>query len=115
MINLLAQTQTWSFVILGGFFVVMMLLTILPQKKRQKQMKEMMSSLSVGNRVKTIGGFIGKIVSMNSSEDELVIDIGTEKEPVLVRISRAGIYMNMDAQPVNNYNTGTGGDDKPSI
>lgn len=107
-------TNTWSFVLLGGFFVVMMLLTILPQKKRQKKMKEMISALRVGSKIKTIGGFVGVIVSMNDSDDTIVINIGSEKDPVNATISRMGIYMSMDTAPTvsNGYNND---ENKPSI
>lgn len=127
MTGLLSQVgggSSWTFLILGGFFIVMMLITIVPQRKKQKQMKEMISSLRVGNRVKTIGGFVGKIVSVNDSDDTLVINISPDdKTPVNVTISRLGIYLNMDASP-QQINTGTNvnedsnlanKDDKPSI
>ena len=99
MINLYAAElgNVWTMVILVGFLAVMMLMTILPQKKKQKQMKAMISSLRVGNKIKTIGGFIGSIVAIDNDKDELVINIGTEKTPVNVTITRLGVYMNMDA------------------
>lgn len=107
--------NTWSFVILGGFFVVMMMLTILPQKKRQRQMKEMISALRVGNRIKTIGGFVGTIEDIIEADDTLVINIGTSKQAVLVTIARLGVYMNMDANPGGYQTSANGEDDKPSI
>lgn len=123
MTNLLLETggSSWTFLILGGFFVVMMLLTILPQRKKQKQMKAMISSLRVGNRVKTIGGFVGTIVAVNDSDDTMIVNIGTVDNPVNVSISRLGIYNNMDAQPqqmnngTNDGNSMSNNDDKPSI
>lgn len=118
MFNLFLQTQgsqIWFFVIVGGFFIVMMLLTIIPQRKRQKQMKEMMSSLQIGNKVKTIGGFVGKIVAMNEADDTLTLNIGTEKEPVNVNIARLGVYMNMDAPQNTTTKTGGSGEEKQSI
>ena len=98
MINLYAETNMiMTVLIFGGFLVVMMLMSILPQKKRQKQMKNMMDSLRVGNRIKTIGGFIATIVSIDSDKDEIVINLGTEKDPVYATITRLAVYMNMDA------------------
>jgi preprotein translocase subunit YajC len=68
MTNLLLETAGggYSFyLILGGMFILMMLLTILPQRKRQKQMREMMAGLKVGNRIKTIDRRIRRQNSIN--------------------------------------------------
>jgi preprotein translocase subunit YajC len=99
MINLYAaETNILMYVLIfGGFIALMMFTSILPQKKRQKQMKSMMDSLRVGNKIKTIGGFIATIVSIDSDKDEVVINLGTEKDPVYATITRLAVYMNMDA------------------
>jgi len=121
MFNLFLETTAgsgWSmYLILGGMLVVMMLLTILPQRKRQKQMREMLSSMKVGNRIKTIGGFVGRIVSMNEQDNTVVINIGTEKEPVNVTIDRNGIGYNMDMPQVSprDNNDNNNNEEKPSI
>lgn len=118
MTNLLLEAAGggYSFyLILGGMFILMMLLTILPQRKRQKQMREMMAGLKVGNRIKTIGGFVGRIVSINDTENSVVINIGTEKEPVHVVIDRNGIGYNMDTQQSNPTVEEKNNEEKPSI
>ncbi|HHV42663.1 MAG TPA: preprotein translocase subunit YajC [Clostridiaceae bacterium] len=52
-------------------FVVMYFLMIRPQKKKEKQLKEQLSAMRVGDSVMTIGGIVGRIASM--SEDEITI------------------------------------------
>ena len=49
------------FVVLIGFFYFF---TIRPQKKQEKKDAEMRDSLAVGDEVTTIGGIIGKVVSI---------------------------------------------------
>ena len=61
-----------SFIPLILIFVLFSVLLIRPQKKRDKQDKEMRDSIIVGDRICTIGGIIGKVVSVH--DDEIVIE-----------------------------------------
>ncbi|HOQ38577.1 MAG TPA: preprotein translocase subunit YajC [Acetivibrio sp.] len=63
-----------------GFIVIMYLMVILPQKKREKQLKQMLDALQVGDNVITTGGIIGKIV--NIKDDEVTIETGVEKTKI---------------------------------
>lgn len=68
-------------------FVVMYFLMIRPQKKQEKQVNDMRSNLQVGDEVTTIGGIIGKIVSI---KDETVL-IETGRDKVRIRFLRSAI------------------------
>lgn len=57
--------------------VVMYFLLIRPQRKRDKENKQMLASLTVGDNVTTIGGICGKIVAVR--DDVLTIEVGTDK------------------------------------
>lgn len=54
-----------------AIFGLMYLLMIRPQKKQEKQMREKINAMRVGDSVVTIGGIVGKI--MNIAEDEITI------------------------------------------
>ena len=58
-----------------------------PQKKQEKETKAMRDSLAVGDEVTTIGGIIGKIVSI---KDETVL-IETGRDKVRIRFLRSAI------------------------
>jgi len=58
-----------------------------PQKKQEKETKAMRDSLSVGDEVTTIGGVIGKIVSI---KDETVL-LETGRDKVRIRFLRSAI------------------------
>lgn len=60
-----------------GFLVVFYLFIIRPQKKKDTQIKEMRSSLRVGDEVITIGGIYGKII--RSKEDVITLEVGSTK------------------------------------
>lgn len=57
--------------------VVFYFLLIRPQKKRDKENKQMLASLKVGDNVTTIGGICGKIVAIR--DDILTVEVGTDK------------------------------------
>ena len=58
-----------------------------PQKKQEKETAKMRNSLQVGDEVTTIGGIIGKIVSI---KDETVL-LETSSERNKVRVLRSAI------------------------
>jgi preprotein translocase subunit YajC len=58
-------------IIFGGLFYVAL---ILPQRRRQRQMQALRSSVEVGDQIRTIGGILGRVVSID--DDEAVIDVG---------------------------------------
>ena len=84
---------------MGGFelfipmiliFVVMYLLMIRPQRKRERLQREMRSKLEVGDEIITIGGIIGRVVSLR--EDSLVIETGSDRSKI--RITRGAVQQN---------------------
>ncbi|MBQ3815105.1 MAG: preprotein translocase subunit YajC [Clostridia bacterium] len=58
-----------------------------PQKKQEKEQNEMRNGLQVGDEITTIGGIIGKIVSI---KDETVL-IETTKDCTKIRILRTAV------------------------
>ncbi len=65
----------WTFfLIIVGFFVLMYFLMIRPQQKRQKQHRQMIEQISVGDEVVTSGGMLGKVRSLGDQFIGLEID-----------------------------------------
>ena len=62
----------WAAVIVGFYF-----LTIRPQRKRDKKMREMQSSLKVGDNVLCSNGFFGRIADVG--DDCFVVEFGTNR------------------------------------
>ena len=60
---------------------------IRPQKKQEKEMNSMRNNLSVGDEITTIGGIIGKVVSIK--EETCVIE--TTHERTKIRILKTAI------------------------
>ncbi len=57
--------------------VVFYFLLIAPQRKKEKKIKEMRANLREGDQVVTIGGIMGKVVSIK--EDTVVVEVGSDK------------------------------------
>lgn len=58
-----------------------------PQKKQEKEKNDMMNNLTVGDEITTIGGIIGKIVSIK--EETIVIE--TTKDKTKIRLLRSAV------------------------
>ena len=74
----------YSFIIMIVFFgVIMYFLIIRPQRKREKQQKELRNSIEVGDEVTTIGGIIGRVVSIK--DDTFIIETGNDRSHLRFR------------------------------
>lgn len=80
-------SSLFPILLLVVMFVAMYFLTIRPQKKAEKEANEMRNSLEVGDEITTIGGIIGRIVSIK--EDTCVIE--TSRDGTKIRILKAAI------------------------
>lgn len=69
--------------ILGTFLPIILMVVIFyfflirPQRKRDKAERDMRNSIQVGDEISTIGGFIGKVVSLK--EDTIVIETSADR------------------------------------
>ena len=77
----------------GGMQMIIMLVVLIavfyffmirPENKKKKQMQEMRDSLSVGDTITTIGGIMGKIVSVK--EDSIVFE--TSEDRVRMQVTK---------------------------
>ena len=64
------------------FFLVFYFFAIRPQKKQEKQVNEMRNQLMVGDEITTIGGIIGKIISIK--EETCMIETGKDKTRIRI-------------------------------
>ena len=78
----------WTMILmLVGLLVVMYFVMIRPQKKQEKEQNDMRNNLAVGDEITTIGGIIGKIVSIK--EETCVIE--TSHERTKIRILKSAV------------------------
>ena len=78
----------WTMIImLGGLLLVMYFVMIRPQKKQEQEKNNMLNNLAVGDEITTIGGIIGRIVSIK--EETCVIE--TSHERTKIRILKSAV------------------------
>lgn len=69
---IIAQFLPFVVLIVAFYFFL-----IRPQRKRDKQERDMRNSIEVGDEISTIGGFIGRVVSIK--DDVLVIESSSDR------------------------------------
>ena len=76
-----------SILIIVVMFVALYFFMIRPQKKQEKEIANMRNNLQVGDEITTIGGIIGKIVSIK--EETVMIETGHDRTKI--RILRSAV------------------------
>ena len=66
-----------SLIIMVGMFALMYFFMIRPQKKKQKEEQEMRDSIQIGDEITTIGGIMGRVVTVK--DDSIVVETGTDR------------------------------------
>lgn len=90
-----AGSFDWRIILIGVAFIgVMYLTTFRPQKKRQKEEQAMRDNLQIGDEITTIGGILGRVVTIK--EDSIIIETGADRTKM--RILRTAIGINNTAQ-----------------
>ena len=76
-----------------GMFVLTYFISIRPQKKRQKEDQKLRENLQIGDEITTIGGIVGRIVTIK--EDSIIIETGADR--VKMRVMRWAVQTNNTA------------------
>lgn len=79
--NILLNMWPWLFLLALMYFIF-----IRPQQRRDRERREMLGALKVGDRVVTIGGIYGIITSL--SERDLILEVSRD---VSMKFSRDAI------------------------
>ena len=72
------QSSLMSMLPLVLMFVVLYFVMIRPQMKRQKEVKNMLETLGVGDEVVTVGGLMGKVTQLKDQYLTVELVPGTE-------------------------------------
>ena len=72
----------FSIIIILVMFVVLYFFMFRPQKKQEREIANMRNNLQVGDEITTIGGIIGKIVSIK--EETLMIETGHDRARIRI-------------------------------
>ncbi len=109
MLNLLLESGNnqpegidWKSLIIFGVLIVAIIGLFVWQsisgKKKQQQAQQMVDSLKIGDRVKTIGGICGFVAQINNDENTFVLETGLEENKSYVKFDKGAIYQTAPAE-----------------
>lgn len=76
----LAMILAYVVIFAGLYFILFR-----PQQKKKKQEEEMRNALQIGDNVTTIGGIVGRIVSIKSESDSLIIETSVDRSKLHIK------------------------------
>lgn len=79
-----------TIVILVVTIVAFVLMLVIPNRKQKKQAQEMMSKLTIGSIVTTIGGIVGTVVQLD--DKHIWLSTGTEDDKRTMQFVRQAIH-----------------------
>lgn len=82
--DMVAQFLPFVVIIVAFYFLM-----IRPQRKRDKENREMLASVKVGDTITTIGGMVGKITKIK--DEKVIFETGPKTEPHQITIERWAI------------------------
>lgn len=80
-----------TIVMMVGVAALMYFVMYRPQKKKQKEEQELRSSLEIGDEIVTVGGILGRVVTIR--EKDLIIETGSDRNKM--RIERWAVGNNI--------------------
>lgn len=86
------------FVIIALFFVAWYFLAIRPQRKKEKELREQLEKMRVGDSVITIGGLCGRVANINKSKDEVTIMTSAANSLVTFKKSAISTIVSRDVK-----------------
>ena len=76
----------------------LLIFSTISNRKKQKAAQDMVETLKIGDRVKTIGGICGFVVQINDAENTFVLETGLEGNKSYVKFDKGAIYQTAPAQ-----------------
>ncbi len=88
-----------SIIMIVAMVAIFYFLLIRPQKKKEKELKNMLAALKVGDEVATIGGIHGKILKVK--DDLFVIESGVGNNKSTITVDRGSVARFLKQAPEN--------------
>lgn len=77
----MVQLVITTVVIVIAFYFIL----IRPQSKKQKEEEDMRKNLEIGDEIITIGGIVGRVVSINDDTESMVIETGADRTKIRLK------------------------------
>lgn len=88
------KTQIIVYVVIAVLLIGMLILPYFTNKKRNQQYMDMLSSIRVGDLVKTAGGVIGRVTKITDKGDikTVILETGSKSEKSYMEFDISSIY-----------------------
>ena len=91
-----ATSMLPNFILFGVLAVVFIFAVVLPQKKRDKEQKEKLNNMKIGDTIITIGGIVGILAKI--SDDEVTIYSSTANTPITFQKAAIQTVISRDSE-----------------
>jgi preprotein translocase subunit YajC len=91
-----ATSMLPNFILFGVLAVVFIFAVVLPQKKRDKEQKEKLNNMRIGDTIITIGGIVGILAKI--SDDEVTIYSSTANTPITFQKAAIQTVISRDSE-----------------
>ena len=77
----MVQLVITTVIIVIAFYFIL----IRPQSQKQKEEENMRKNLEIGDEITTIGGIVGRVVSINNDTETMVIETGADRTKIKLK------------------------------
>ena len=91
-----ATSMLPNFILFGVLAVVFIFAVVLPQKKRDREQKEKLNNMRIGDTIITIGGIVGILAKI--SDDEVTIYSSTANTPITFQKAAIQTVISRDSE-----------------
>lgn len=84
----------WIYLVLGVLIVLMLVVPMFTNRKRAKEYNDMISSIKVGDTIRTVGGIIGRITKINDKDGykTIIVETGAKGSKTTMELDMASVY-----------------------
>ncbi len=80
------MNNMWIMLLLyAAIFAAIYFFIIRPNSKRKKQEKAMRDNLEIGDEITTIGGIVGRVVSIKEDTDSFILETGADRTKIQLK------------------------------
>lgn len=78
-----SASMIWTFLPFVALIALLYFMMIRPQRKKEKQTQSMREAVQVGDNIITVGGVIGRVVTIK--EDAIIIETGADRSKMQIK------------------------------
>ena len=102
--------QMWVIILIYlAIFAGIYFFMIRPQSERKKQEQAMRNNLEIGDEITTIGGIMGRVISIKEETDSIVIETAADRNKIQLKRWAISTVDTIKDEPADDKNTASSG------